>query len=560
MAIINQNGTYMALPSAIKRGNPVALDTTAVWYTKSAMEEYAKNGATAYVGQILSLVDTENENAVTAYIILDEEGNLTEVGSATLGDNKTIVLNEEAGTLALKNWGVEYYKWIEPVGEEGEEDYVAGHHEKYVLTEGDSWPAGLEPKAATATDGTVVLAWYQPSTTTIEGVSSAITSVQNTVTNLTEGIGSAEDEAGANTVYGAINEVKTSNEELTENLSKKLDISGGTMTGDLILADGAKAASETVVDTKIATAVASAGHLKREIVEVLPTIEQADPDTIYMIKKSSVLLGDAYKEYMLIDGKFAQIGDTTIDLSDYVTKVEGATEGNLTSLDADGALVDSGILAQDVKNHISNNEIHITAQERIDWNAAKSTADANAEAIENLVKISQDDADKLAALPAITEIGDNLTFENGVLNVVMPDAYELPMASADTLGGIKIGTGLAIDNDGIVTVDLPMASADTNGLMSAEHFVKLTNVLENAQINVVEGMLLGNDTVATIDENKNILLPFATATPGVIVSSAEDNQISVNATTGVMNVNRIGTSKLFVDDAGLILNGGNAKE
>ena len=142
----------------------------------------------------------------------------------------------------------------------------------------------------------------------------------------------------------------------------------------------------------------------------------------------------------------------------------------------------------------------------------------------------------------------------------MPDAYELPMASADTLGGIKIGTGLAIDNDGVVTVDLPMASADTNGLMSAEHFVKLTNVLENAQVNVVEGMLLGNDTVAAIDENKNILLPFATATPGVVVSSAEDNQISVNATTGVMNINRIGTSKLFVDDAGLILNGGNAKE
>ena len=74
MAIINQNGTYMALPSAIKRGNPVALDTTAVWYTKSAMEEYAKNGATAYVGQILSLVDTENENAVLFFYYDGETG------------------------------------------------------------------------------------------------------------------------------------------------------------------------------------------------------------------------------------------------------------------------------------------------------------------------------------------------------------------------------------------------------------------------------------------------------------------------------------------------------
>ena len=31
MAVINKNGTYMALPSAIKRGSAAALDTTSVW-------------------------------------------------------------------------------------------------------------------------------------------------------------------------------------------------------------------------------------------------------------------------------------------------------------------------------------------------------------------------------------------------------------------------------------------------------------------------------------------------------------------------------------------------
>ena len=123
MAIINKNGTYMPLPSGIKRGNPIPLDTTAVWYTYAEMKAYAEEGLTAYVGQILTLVDSENNNEVTAYVIMDEAGSLQEVGSATLGDNKTIILNEESGLLGLKNWGVQYYKWVESEveGEEGAE-------------------------------------------------------------------------------------------------------------------------------------------------------------------------------------------------------------------------------------------------------------------------------------------------------------------------------------------------------------------------------------------------------------------------------------------------------
>lgn len=34
MATILNNAAYMALPMNIKRGNPIPLDTTAVWYDK----------------------------------------------------------------------------------------------------------------------------------------------------------------------------------------------------------------------------------------------------------------------------------------------------------------------------------------------------------------------------------------------------------------------------------------------------------------------------------------------------------------------------------------------
>ena len=151
-------------------------------------------------------------------------------------------------------------------------------------------------------------------------------------------------------------------------MNEKLGLSGGTLTGELILADGFKAASEHVVDSKIATAIESAGHLKRAIVESLPNTENADPDIIYMLRNGLSLSGDVYDEYMFIDGNFELIGNTRVDLSDYAKKVENAIENNLAALSADGALIDAGIAISDVSNHLSNNEKHITTDERTSWN------------------------------------------------------------------------------------------------------------------------------------------------------------------------------------------------
>lgn len=71
-------------------------------------------------------------------------------------------------------------------------------------------------------------------------------------------------------------------------------------------------------------AVANAHHLKREVVAQLPEISAANEDTIYMVPKKADAAGNengnAYIEYMLINGKFEQIGDSTVDLTDYATK------------------------------------------------------------------------------------------------------------------------------------------------------------------------------------------------------------------------------------------------
>ena len=82
MAQIEKNGSYMALPMNIKRGNPIPVDTTMVWYSMTDLQEYAISGATAYVGQIVTYVDEEN-NTVAAYMIGNASGTLMKLASAT---------------------------------------------------------------------------------------------------------------------------------------------------------------------------------------------------------------------------------------------------------------------------------------------------------------------------------------------------------------------------------------------------------------------------------------------------------------------------------------------
>lgn len=91
MATILNNAAYMALPMNIKRGNPIPLDTTAVWYNKTELENYAKTGATAYVGQVLTLVAG---GKCEAYMISNEAGTLVKLAQTTTsGDLASDVAN-----------------------------------------------------------------------------------------------------------------------------------------------------------------------------------------------------------------------------------------------------------------------------------------------------------------------------------------------------------------------------------------------------------------------------------------------------------------------------------
>ena len=185
MAVIKKNFNIMALPLAIERANPIPLDSTAIWYNLEDMQNYAKTGATAYVGQTLVYVN-EAEKTSTAYIIADDAGTLQEIGAGKVEfDNVTIETNA-SGKVALKDFGKKYYKWVKTVpasGTPGEDGYVAevpGHYVEQIVDETNPWKAGLELRTVNASE----MGWYEPNTETTAGLNSAVTALQGDVTEL----------------------------------------------------------------------------------------------------------------------------------------------------------------------------------------------------------------------------------------------------------------------------------------------------------------------------------------------------------------------------------------
>ena len=160
-------------------------------------------------------------------------------------------------------------------------------------------------------------------------------------------------------------------------LSQKVNKSGDTITGALSLNYVPSNAQDAVNKEYVDNLILTAGLLRRSIVENLPSAEEADPNVIYMIKDDSTIGPDYYKEYMLIDGEMAQIGDTSVNLTDYIRKPNVFTVGNLFSIDSNGELYDLGISADDISGGSSGpvniNDVEQNPEDIIVFNCGTST-------------------------------------------------------------------------------------------------------------------------------------------------------------------------------------------
>lgn len=246
----------------------------AVLYAKGDGSDERALGGASYVGQSISVFDTE-KNTVTRYVI-DIDRSLKPIGSAPIGDNLSIEIVD--GKIQLKNFSKNYYKFIPAVKNEETGEIIS--ESKFQLTEG--FVEGLEPRVIVNSDQEYEIAWYEPFPETIESITDKVDSIQDS-----------------------------------------LDI----LEGD--------ASVEGSIDNKIASAVTNAAHLKREIFVTLDEAEAKMQEYvlagtaeqyIYMVARDNKIDGNHYDEYMAFQVAdiwvLDRVGDWTIDLSGYATKEE----------------------------------------------------------------------------------------------------------------------------------------------------------------------------------------------------------------------------------------------
>ena len=163
MAFINKNVSTMAMPSGMNRMGQFPLDMSSVYYDEASLKAYAESGSIAYVGQIVSLVD-ETNGKVTVYSIQNLAGDLKEVGTVPVGDEKTIDVDAE-GKISLAN--IESLVFERDIL--GEDEEPTGEKEE------------IKYQALLTKDG---LVWVEPSKTTVEGLATLIDGLSKEMTGV----------------------------------------------------------------------------------------------------------------------------------------------------------------------------------------------------------------------------------------------------------------------------------------------------------------------------------------------------------------------------------------
>lgn len=200
---------------AFDRSNGLPLDQWSVFQSEAKATEYLSN-AKAYPGQVIAYAE-ENGEMTVCVLSQNAEGTaltLKPVGIAPKGDDLSIDMSEN-DAISLHNFGKVFYKYI---AEDGD---VAAHYEKVNVSDENPWVAGLEPKVVTE-DGKLVIGWFEPNPTTIEGVNDQVTAVQGTVSDLTSAVGAPSAEGQEAT--GLYKEV----EDVQEEVDSLVDVIGSS--------------------------------------------------------------------------------------------------------------------------------------------------------------------------------------------------------------------------------------------------------------------------------------------------------------------------------------------
>ena len=418
-----------------QRTGAFPIDRSAVFSSLEDAEKYALGlddnklprderglGGTSYVGQVISVYEAgEGDVAATvsAYIITPARGLMKLAATTASGDIAGDVAN-------LQGQVANIIDSIESIEEEVAKKAVATEVEEALNLKADASTVNeaLALKAdasametalnlkANASDVETSLDLKADKTYVDDELAKkAVASEVETALNL---------KANASDVEAAL-ALKANASDMAEALALKAN------AADVYSKEEVYTKSE--VETYVANEIGSAGHLNREIVEALPEVASADVDTIYMVKKSGGLVDrDHYEEYMVINGAWEMIGDTFVDLSNYVDNdtlnteigvIEAAIalKADASALEATNAEVAKKANAETVNAALDLKANTADVNSALDLKANKSEVESALDLKADKSQVEQDIANAVAPLAIKSEMEAALALKANVAEV-----------------------------------------------------------------------------------------------------------------------------------------------
>lgn len=395
-----------------------------------------------YIGQTISVF----ENDVVGFYQIQADKTLKAVGATVAGDNKTIVANE--GVVSLKNFGTKYYAYKAadnilasgdytypdnmPEGVDGAyvsvadvwyvytdgawatTDVTPSSTEKHIETEG--WKAGLTPQVVQTAEG-YELAWYEPSSTTMEGVTQALAAVQASVEAIDEKVDIVDER-----LTKAIGDENARALAAEEALNTK--VTGNTQA--IAVLNGDATTDGSVLNT-ISNELAALLNNDTSINSIQALVDWADEhaEDYLELQQNVNANAKAIEELEAIVGALPE-GTQATDVIGYIQEMVKSEETRAMAAEQD-------------------------LQDQID--SIKNTTDSvGTAATLNKEDVATAEQGKLAE-SAVQDVVASQTNGNILVDGDEVTVYTLPKANVTTLGGIKVdGTSITTNDEGVASV------------------------------------------------------------------------------------------------------------
>ena len=330
---ITANGkNQIGLSNTIKRDYGIPLDFTSVQESYDAAVAYAATSTLAYVGQPISVGDklyiiTEAANGThtvgTGESAVSYDVYLAEVGSATEGDGVSIDLVD--GVLSLHGYAAADDATLPQKQADGSIKWVTVG----AIVKGD----GNTKTVVKAADDSalIVTPVYNEENDTYTYTLDVV--LPNVYTKDESDEKFAEKSSLENYVLKeTYNSDKSTTDSALGNRYTKEETDGKFLLKTEAYDDTALKArvgavetglenvytkSETYTKDEVNSAIAGITHFSTQVVE--STDEMTSDKVLYLVKVNSVTGADVYNEYLVIGGIPTLIGDTSTDLSNYIT-------------------------------------------------------------------------------------------------------------------------------------------------------------------------------------------------------------------------------------------------